>query len=184
MNWGCISRRIPAKQVRPRCSGLRSTTPPRSIHLEVDGGDECRFGRPFQPRLGRSQRRRADRAGRGLRGRRSIIQNGAMPCDEIPDLAARPAAEPAPDREDGGTRFRTFGAEQLAGDAELRIRACMSMDVSPAVTTVNRCSPGTGCWKILFDYSKICLPPSTYLQENRKSRRGFPKRWNTSAGIS
>ena len=28
-----------------------------------------------------------------------------------------PAAEPAPDREDGGTRFRTFGAEQLAGDA-------------------------------------------------------------------
>ena len=115
---GCISRRIPVKQVRPRCSGLRSTTPSAERSPEIDGGDECRFGRPFQPRLGRSQRRRADRAGRGLRGRGEHNPR-TEPClrDEIPDLAPRPAAEPAPDCEDGGTRFRTFGAEQLAGDA-------------------------------------------------------------------
>ena len=67
---------------------------------------------------------------------------------------------------------------------ELRIRACHVLDVSPAGTTVNRCSPGTGCWKILISIiPKSASLPRPTSRKNRKSRRGFPKRWNTSAGI-
>ena len=55
---------------------------------------------------------------RGLR-RRLVDHAGAQPRlrDEVADLAARPAPEPAGDRRRGEDRLRALGGEQHAGDA-------------------------------------------------------------------
>ena len=63
------------------------------------GRHQCRLRRARQPGLQRRHRRRADHRRRGLR-RRLLDHAGAQPRlrDEIADLAARPAPEPAVDR--------------------------------------------------------------------------------------
>ena len=67
---------------------------------------------------------------------------------------------------------------------ELRIRAC---HVHGRFTCSDNRKPLFSRNRVLenpdFDYSKICLPPRPTSRKNRKSRRGFPKQWNTSAGI-
>ncbi len=72
-----------------------------------------------QPRLGRRHRRRAGDRRRGLR-RRLLDHAGAQPRlrDEVADLAARSAAEPAVDRaRRWRTGFELSEASQHAGDA-------------------------------------------------------------------
>ena len=71
----------------------------RRGHLQVHGRHQRRLRRAGQSRLGRRHRRRAGHHRRGLR-RRLLDHAGARARvrDEIADVAARPAAEPAVDR--------------------------------------------------------------------------------------
>ena len=71
----------------------------RRGHLQVHGRHQRRLRRAGQPRLGRRHRRRAGHHRRGLR-RRLLDHAGARAClrDEVADVAARSAAEPAVDR--------------------------------------------------------------------------------------
>ena len=81
-------------------------------------GHQRRLRRARQSRLQRRHRRRAHHRRRGLR-RRLLDHAGAQPRlrDEVADLAARPASEPAVDRAGGGERLRAVGGVQHAGDA-------------------------------------------------------------------
>ena len=86
----------------PRRLGQLSAA--RRRHLQVHGRHQCRLRRARQPRLRRRHRRRADHRRRGLR--RGLLDHaGAQPRlrDEVADVAARSAAEPAVDR---ATRWR------------------------------------------------------------------------------
>ncbi len=89
-----------------------------AVTFKSHGGHQRRLGRAGQPRLGRGHRRRADHRGRGLR-RRLLDHAGAQPRlrDEEPDLAARPAPEPAVDRQGGGRRVRAVRGVEHAGHA-------------------------------------------------------------------
>ena len=98
-----------------------------AVDLQVHRRHQRRLRRAGQPRLGRRHRRRADHRRRGLR-RRLLDHAGAQPRlrDEVADLAARPAAEPALHRR----RRSKHGFELSRGQSntpvmlELRIRAC------------------------------------------------------------
>ena len=90
----------------------------RRRDLQVHGRHQRRLRRARQPGVQRRHRRRADHRRRGLR-RRLLDHAGAQPRlrDEVADLAARSAPEPAVDRAGGGERLRAVGSLQHAGDA-------------------------------------------------------------------
>ena len=126
----------------------------------------------------RRQGRRADRARRGLR-RGRVDHPGAQPRlrDEVADLAARPAPQPADDRRHGRARLRALGGVEHAGDAA----SCAS---APATCTAASRRATNRAPRILqarhaatspdFDYGRICLPPSTYAQEKHKIEVRWP----------
>ena len=91
----------------------------RRGHVQGPGRHQRRVRRARQPRLGRRHRRRARDRRRRLR-RRLLDHAGAQPRvrDEVADLAARPAAEPAVDRRGGEGRLRALRGEPHAGDAD------------------------------------------------------------------
>ena len=98
--------------------GLGALPDPRCRHLQVHRRHQRRLRRAGQPRVRRRHRRRADHRRRGL-WRRLLHHAGAQPClrHEEPGVAARPAPEPAFDRQGGGGRFRAVGSLEHAGHA-------------------------------------------------------------------
>ena len=98
--------------------GIGQLPAARRGHLQVHGGHQRGLGRAGQPGLGRRHRRRADHRGRGLR-RRLQHHAGALPRlrDEVADLAAGSAAQPAQHRARGGTGLRALRGQPHAGDA-------------------------------------------------------------------
>ena len=98
--------------------GLGALSDPRRGDLQVDGRHQRRFRCAGQSRLGRRHRRRADHRRRGL-WRRLLDHAGAQPRlrHEEPGLAARPAAQPAVDRQGGRGRLRAVRSVQHAGHA-------------------------------------------------------------------
>ena len=97
---------------------LGALSDPRRGDVQVAGRHQCGLRRHRQSRLRRRHRRRADHHRRGLR-RRLLDHAGALASvrDEIAGLAARPASEPADDRQGGGRRLRAFRSVAYAGDA-------------------------------------------------------------------
>ena len=85
---------------RGHAGGQRQLPAARRGHLQEHGGHQRRLRRAGQPGLRRRDRRRADHRRRGLR-RRLVDHAGAQPRlrDEVADLAARPAAQPARHRQ-------------------------------------------------------------------------------------
>ncbi len=90
----------------------------RRCHLQIDSGHQRRLGCAGQPGVGRCHRWRAGHRRRGLR-RRLQHHAGTQPRvrDEVADVAARPAAEPAQHRQGGGGRLRAVRGQPHAGDA-------------------------------------------------------------------
>ena len=98
--------------------GLGALPDPRRRDLQVDRRHQCRLRRARQSRLGRRHRRRADHRRRGL-WRRLLDHAGAQPRlrHEEPGLAARPAPQPAVDRQGGRGRLRAVRSVEHAGHA-------------------------------------------------------------------
>ena len=103
---------------RGDAGSLRPLSDPRRGDLQVAGRRQRRIGRTRQSRLRRRERWRAHHPRRGL-WRRLLDHAGAEPRlrDEVPSLAARPAAESRDDREGGARRIRAVGSLQHAGHA-------------------------------------------------------------------
>ena len=128
----------------------------RRRHLQVDGRHQRRLRRARQSGVERRDRRRADHRRRGLR-RRLLDHAGAQPRlrDEVADLAARSAPQPALDRAGRGEGLRAVGSLQHAGDAgaahprlpclrQLHRRATMRGRTSPSRTRWrSRCATPT-----------------------------------------
>ena len=117
----------PARRPPRRCSPPRCIYPIRgAVTFKSTGRHQRRLRRARQPRLRRRHRRRADHHRRGLR-RRLLDHAGAQPRlrDEVADLAARSAPEPA-DR--SSRRWRTASSSPKRRNTpvmlEVRIRAC------------------------------------------------------------
>ncbi len=144
---------------------------PRRGDVEIHRRDQCRVGRPVQPRVRRRDRRRADHHRRGLR-RGFLDHAGAHAClrDEVADLADGPAAEPADPSCGGGGRVRPVGSEQHAGDAgDAHPRLPRARQLHRQGQHRRRRSP---CAQALDDpardVSRIVLPPASFLHEQEK----------------
>jgi len=91
MSLACISKRAPAKRLRPPCSPHLLTTDARSGHVEVDRRHECRRG--SLANLASSGVQRPERSSSWARLRRRCEHHaGAHPClcDEIADVLLDP----------------------------------------------------------------------------------------------
>ncbi len=97
---------------------IRQLSAARRRDLQIDGRHQCGLRRACQSGFQRRDRRRAHHRRRGLR-RRLLDHAGAQSrlCDEIADVAARSAPQPAVDRAGGGERLRALGGVEHAGDA-------------------------------------------------------------------
>ena len=107
--------RIRGDRDRHACR-LGALSDPGRGHLQVHRRHQRRLRRARQPRVGRRHRRRAADRRRGLR--RGLLHHaGAQPRlrHEEPGLAARPAPQPAVDRQGGGGRLRTLRSVEHAG---------------------------------------------------------------------
>ena len=105
--------------------GFRELSAARRGHVQIHRRHQRRVRRAGQPRLGRRHRRRAGDHRRGLR-RRLLDHAGARArlCDEVADVAARSAPQPAVDRARRGKQLRAFRSLQHPGhddDAHPRV---------------------------------------------------------------
>ena len=157
--------------------GLGDVSDPRRGHLEIDGRHQCRLRRAGQSRLGRRHRRRADHHRRGLR-RRLLDHAGAQPRlrDEVADLAARPAPQPAVDRQGGRGRLRAVGGLATRRSCWRCASApATSMAASSPRTTSGRHSRCARRWRIpTRDTGRIVLPPASFLHEKEKIEQRWP----------
>ena len=98
--------------------GLGELSAARRGDVQVDRRRQCGVRCAVESRLRRRHRRRAGHHRRGLR-RRLLDHAGARASvrDEIADLAARSAPEPAVHRQRGEEGLRAVGGHQHAGDA-------------------------------------------------------------------
>ena len=98
--------------------GLGELSAARRGDVQIGRRRQCRVRRALEPRVRRRHRRRAGHHRRGLR-RRLLDHAGARASvrDEIADLAARPAPEPALHRQRGEEGLRAVRGHQHAGDA-------------------------------------------------------------------
>ena len=89
-----------------------------AVTFKSGGRRQCRVRRALEPRVGRRHRRRTGHHRRGL-WRRLLDHAGARASvrDEVADLAARPAPEPALHRQRGEEGLRAVRGDQHAGDA-------------------------------------------------------------------
>ena len=103
---------------RGHAGGVGQLPAARRGDLQVHGGHQRGVGRAGQSGVGRRHRRRAGHRRRGLR-RWLQHHAGAQPRlrDEVADVAARPAAEPAVDRQGCRRRLRAVRGQPHAGDA-------------------------------------------------------------------
>ena len=175
--------RHPLREQRQRgdrggdAGGVGQLPAARRRHLQGPGRHQRRLRRARQPRLGRGDRRRADHRRRGLR--RGLVDHaGAQPRlrDEVADLAARPAPEPAGDRRGGEAGLRAVGGEPHAGDAgAAHPRLPRARPVHRAAQPARRRSRSTRRWpRRRATSSRIVLPPASFVHERRRSSERWP----------
>ena len=156
--------------------GLGHVSDPRRGDLEIDRRHQCRGRRAVQPLFGRRHRRRADHHRRGL-WRGLLDHAGAQPrlCDEVADLAARSAPEPADAGAHGRGGLRAVGGVEHAGHARSahphlpRARAIRRQG-QPA-SRPSRCARR---WKIRCATStaSCCRPPRSCRRRRSSSSAG------------
>ena len=126
----------------------------------------------------RRHRRRAGHRRRGL-WRRLLDHAGAQPRlrDEVAVLAARPAPEPAVDRQGGGaTGSNLSEASQHAGDADgadpLLPRDRLVRDARQPPAAAQRARDALSTPR--SDFSRVVLPPMSYAHEQDKVNNRWP----------
>ena len=157
-------------------AGLGELPAARRRHVQSPSRRQRRFRCARQPRFRRRDRRRARHRRRGLR--RGLDHHaGAQPRlrDEVADLAARPAAEPAVDRQRGEGRLRAVRGQPHAGDA-----AAAHPRLPRARPLRRRAQPArrrSRCRRRstapLRDTARIALPPATFVHEQEKIERAL-----------
>ena len=175
----CISRRRASEATAAATLvGLGHVSDPRRGDLEVDRRHQRRLRRALQPRLGRRHRRRADHRRRGL-WRGLLDHAGAQPRlrDEVADLAARSAAQPASRSckavEDG---LRAVGGLEHAGDARgPHPRLPRARPLRRQGQPQPRLHARARRWRIpVRDINRIVLPPASFLHEKEKIEKRWP----------
>ena len=175
--------RRPLRGERQRGGGRRDArrldqlSAARRRHLQIHRRHQCRLRRARQPGIERRHRRRADHRRRGLR-RRLLDHAGAQPRlrDEVADLAARSAPEPAVDRAGGREELRAVGSVQHAGDAGVahprlpRLRQLHRTRQCAAAPS--RCSDALEQSRYATPTASCCRPRATCTR-----REKIEKRW-------